>query len=72
MNKLIEYHISLGSVTTNFGCIKTPVGYEIMRDFDDFYYWIRSDGVESVKFWDRWAARRAAVADSKGEDDAKQ
>jgi hypothetical protein len=53
-------HIALGShqIILHIACM--PEGYALMRNEDDYFYWLRADGVEGVICWDKWAVYRGA------------
>jgi hypothetical protein len=64
----IEDHVSVGSHFANWKLgpgIKMPEGYALMLDGDAVYfYWLRSDGMQSVCHWDKWAVYRGAKQDA--------
>ena len=41
-----------------------PEGYKVYQDEGDFYIWI-NDALKSSKYWDKYAARRAAFRHSR-------
>ena len=55
----------LGCREMSLGIVKMPPGYALMLNGDEsHFYWLRYDGVESVRHWNRWAVYRGAQSNA--------
>ena len=60
----IDEDLGCERVDYSLGIHPMPDGYALMLDADRiYYYWMRSDGVQSVIHWDKWAVWRWAKMD---------
>ena len=53
-------HVHMGSAERHLGLQRMPEGFALLSDADNYFYWVREDGVSGERHWDKWAAFRDA------------
>jgi hypothetical protein len=66
IERLVEAYVLAGCRIALLGKAKMPDGYALLLNADEsHYFWIRSDGAEGPIHWNKWSARKMAIANQR-------